>query len=529
MFRSPVTAQTVARLMRGVFEARMGPSFSAEAATSQLATLHTRGILSREPVEGGRGYACHPILRDHFRGVLLGTGVETARRTADLLSGKPSEERPRTVKEIEPVLSAIELLLDAGEFKGADDLYRGRLERGRVFIEIPANAEGLACALNFVRDEKRRQHCEKSLSRRGLCYYLNEVGLFAGNRGQYALALRYLDESNSIYRAMDYTRDLSIGLRNSAGFLVGLGRLAEAEHAAAEAVALAEADRDDRGLRFSRVDRGWVDGMRGQVHRAAGDFAWANALERKASPRKRELYSLRGTRWAELLLRSGHSALAFRRTTVNLSICKRSKWNASVARCHWMLAECALAEGRLDEAASALGAAEPVFHRGQLLFWLARLHVTAGRLALARKDTPAAFHRVAEALALAQPRGMKLVHADALVLRGRARLLEAQLDSAVRVLDDAEDALRIARGCDYAWAVRDALSLEADALAVLARGHGQVDPARATRDRIASERAQAEASALAAKLTLTKEDLVQADRDAEAWLAEWRNQRARKA
>ena len=529
LFRSPVTEETVARLMRGVFEARMAPSFPAEDATSHvLATLHTGGILSLEPVEGGYGYACHPILRDHFRAVLLGRGAETARRAADLLAGKPSEERPRTVKEIEPVFSAIELLLDAGDFKGANDLYRGRLENGRVFMRIPANAEGLACAVNFVWDEERRRQCKKSLSRLHLRFYLNEVGLFAGNCGQYALALGYLDEGNSVGREMNHRHNLTIGLQNSAEFLVSLGRLAEAEQTATEAVALAEADRDDRALLSSLAYRSWVHGMRGQVRRAAGDFARANALQKKDDPGGHELYSVRGTQWAELLLRSGHAALAFHRTTANFSICERNKWNDTAARCHWILAECALAEGRLDGAASALEVAEPVFHLGQLLFWLARLHVTAGRLALARNDAPAGFHRVTEALALAQPRGMKLVHADALVLRGRARLLEARPDSAVRALDDAEDALRIARECDYAWAVRDALFLEADARAGLARDHGQADPARAARDRAASERAQAEASALAAELTLTEEDLAQADREAVTWLVE-RERKSRRA
>jgi tetratricopeptide (TPR) repeat protein len=522
LFRSPVTEETVARLMRGVFETRMAPSFPAEDATSHvLATLHTGGILSLEPVEGAYGYACHPILRDHFRAVLLGTGAETARRTADLLSGKPSEERPRTVKEIEPVLSAIELLLDAGDFKGADDLYRGRLGDGLVFRCIPAIADGLASALNFVRDEKRRRQCEESLSRWRLGFYLNEVGLYAGNCGQYALALGYLGEGISIARAMNDAPNLSIGLGNKVEFLVCLGRLAEAYQTATEALALAEADRDVWELLRTRAHRSWVHGMRGQVRRAAGDFACANAFNKKEDPDGYELYSLAGNQWAEFLLRSGHSAPASRRTTTNLSICKGNEWNDDAAHCHSMLAECALAEGRLDEAASALEVAEPVFHRGQLLFELARLHVTAGRLALARKDTPAAFRRVAEALALAQPRGMKLVHADALILRGRARLLEARPDCAVRALDDAEDALRIARECDYAWAVRDALFLEADAGASLARDHGQVDPARAARERAASERARAEAGALAAKLTLTEEDLAQADREAVTWLAEW--------
>jgi hypothetical protein len=100
--------------------------------------------LTREPIEGGQDSACHPILRGHFRAVLLGTGADTARRSADLLTGQPSEGRPRNVKEIEPVLLAIELLLDAADFKVADALFRERLEYVAVFRWIPAPAEASA-------------------------------------------------------------------------------------------------------------------------------------------------------------------------------------------------------------------------------------------------------------------------------------------------------------------------------------------------------------------------------------------------
>jgi hypothetical protein len=48
-----------------------------------------------------------------------------------------------------------------------------------------------------------------------------------------------------------------------------------------------------------------------------------------------------------------------------------------------------------------LSRAEPVQRRGQFLFDLARLHVTAGELALARQDAPGVLYRAAEALAVA--------------------------------------------------------------------------------------------------------------------------------
>ena len=58
------------------------------------------------------------------------------------------------------MLTAIELLLDGGDFKGADQLYQRWLSDGNIFKWLPAPAEGLRCALGFVRDADRRQACE---------------------------------------------------------------------------------------------------------------------------------------------------------------------------------------------------------------------------------------------------------------------------------------------------------------------------------------------------------------------------------
>ena len=245
LFRAPVADETVLRLARGMF----GEALPDDATLStELRQLQTGGILTREPIEGGHGSACHPILRDHFRAVLLGTGADTGRRAADLLTGhadlltKPSAGRPQSVKEIEPMLLAIELLLDAGDFKAADELYRDRLKNGSLFKWTPAPAEGLSCALGFVRDESRREWCEQQLSRRRLSFYLNNVGLSAMGSGQHELALRYYGEANDISRELQDAHNLSIDLIE-AELLVFLGRLSEAQRAASEALRLATGER----------------------------------------------------------------------------------------------------------------------------------------------------------------------------------------------------------------------------------------------------------------------------------------------
>lgn len=526
LFRSPVTEETLLRLARGLFTDTTQPLPDDAALSYALTVLNARGILSREPIEGGHGYACHPILRDHFRAVLLGTGADTARRAADLLTGQPSNERPQSVKEIEPVLLAIELLLDAGEFKAADELYRGRLKNGWTLVNVPALTEGLACASAFVGDEKRGDSVQATESAETLNFYISWAGLLAGLSGRVELAREYFEKRAQLVRRQPELTHATVGGLYEPEILVFAGLLSDAERHASSEIKGREAKVESLGRLTSEPIRGWARCLRGSLFDALVDFRVADKIDGRRSGAR--LYGGAGVFLSELFLRTLYIRRAVSLTEANLALCESQGWNDDVGKCRWMLAACALAEGRLDDAAAAIELAESIFHRGQLLFWLSRLHLTAGTLALARHDVPGALHRVTEALALAQPRGMKLVHADALVLRGRARLFGAKPDCAVRALDDSTDALRLARECSYAWAERDSLFLEADARTTLASVFDQTDSARATRERTAATKARAEAQALAKKLVLTEEDLAQADREAEAWLAECEKQKAAK-
>ena len=519
LFRTPVADETVMRLARGLFERKNRGLLPDDdnALAAELRRLQTRGILSREPIVGGYGLACHPILRDHFRALLLRTGATLAGRTANLLTDQPSSDRPQSIKEIEPVLLAIELLLDAGEFKAANELYSSRLNNGWVFSTIPAPGEGVACAFGFVKDEARQQLCKEMLPKGRLSFYLNEVGLFAMNSGHFELALRYQDEVNVISQESKNVTNLIISWQNKSELLTMLGRLAEAQLIATQALQLATRERRQKEIDFSHGYRGWPTSLLGQIQRSAEDFALADKLEEKKKKKKRKvpnsrtLYNLGRLQWAELLVRSGQHLLATRRIQADLLIHNHNQWNAYVARCHWILGWCALVGGKLRIAEAKLRQAESIFQRGQLLFDLARLHVTAGELAIARRDADETLYRAEEALTLAAPRGMRLVHADALVLRGWARLLADAPNAAERALDDAEEALRLARECGYVWGERDALFLETEARTAHAEVHLlDGNELAASREREAAGRTRDEAEALAASLVLTDEDLAAA-------------------
>ena len=279
LFRSPVAEEPVVRLARGLFgKRRKAPLRDDATLAGDLRLLHLRGVLTREPIVDGQGYACHPILRDHFRILLLSERSSTARRAADLIKGRDPNEPPKSVQEIELVLVAIELLLGAGEFLAADELFRARLDNGRVFLNIPAIAEGVRCASGFVRDESLRQQCEKNLGERRLRFYLNDVGVFFSIGGRYEVAGTFLTEADAINRKTHDSVNRSLGLLNESELSVSVGRLAEATAIATESLDLALEHRVAHVLVAAYSERALAQTLSGQLGAAVYDFALANAV-----------------------------------------------------------------------------------------------------------------------------------------------------------------------------------------------------------------------------------------------------------
>src|SRR5205807_1321199 len=114
--------------------------------------------------------------------------------------------------------------------------------------DIPAPTEGLACVLNFVRDEARCQECEGKLTRGHLKFYLNWVGLLAMYSGHYELALHYYDAAKAVARNIGNAKSLSAILQNESELLTNLGQLAEAQRTATEAFLFATYWRDSREI-----------------------------------------------------------------------------------------------------------------------------------------------------------------------------------------------------------------------------------------------------------------------------------------
>lgn len=129
LFRAPVGVKTLDPLWEKLVRA-------PEPLDRTLDFLHREHLLTCDPGPAGeRRYACHPILRDHFRR-RLPEGF--ARGSASLLGEAPDAAKALSLETITPVMTAIELLLECGDLKAADDLYLSRLEDGQGFKWLPA-------------------------------------------------------------------------------------------------------------------------------------------------------------------------------------------------------------------------------------------------------------------------------------------------------------------------------------------------------------------------------------------------------
>ena len=337
LFRAPVAEAMIRTLAHGLSAVADTLGGRTDAALRQaLELMAHEHLLIRDPGEDGSSvWSCHPVLRDHFRKTLLGWGKDTAASAAGLLTGEPSRERAINIAQLQPTLTAIELLLDAGDFAGADRLYRERLENGEIFKWMPAPAEGHRCVSSFVRDAERREACEQALGRARLASFNSWAFGCATMVGEFADALPFLRNAISIHRESGNRLGLSVNLRNESDLQLLFGQIAASEVAARDALTVARAAEDKPGRQTtSSICRlATVLTRQGRSSEALAAFDAANAIERATRKDGAELYALRGVQWATLLIHLGQITRAQAITEANLAMCQRNRWESDVARC----------------------------------------------------------------------------------------------------------------------------------------------------------------------------------------------------
>ena len=320
------------------FGSRLGgwtPAMVQAAVRGRLAGLaswHPDGTIS-----------AHPLVRDTFRPLVMaaaGIAADTA------LAGMPAGTVANRADALR-VVEVIEVLLDAGQWQAADDVYQGRCG-GDVWKHLPAARLGQRAATAFVATPGRRAACATQLDANRLGDYLNEVGFFAMYEGDLPTAAEYLSLVIRLDRDSGETANLAVSLRNLADCLGHLGQVAPGQEAAAEALACSETIGEWWPIHASHAHMGRLAALVGNTAEAEQQFLAADQV--CEDHEGNHLYAVYGSWWANFLALTGRQEPTLILTRHNLDTCRNYNWNEHVAQCDQVLGRLALTAGDAEAA-----------------------------------------------------------------------------------------------------------------------------------------------------------------------------------
>jgi hypothetical protein len=415
-----------------------------------LVSLHPNGTLS-----------AHPLVRDTFRPLVMDAAEVAAETALTALPKGKVTSRPDALRVVE----TIELLLDAGQWQSADNMYRDRTDTPSVWMTLPAARLGQRANSAFVATPDRRDACAAQLTPQRHIVHLSDLGFCAMNAGDLLTAREYLLLAVQRFRDVSAAVSLSVCLQNLAECLGHLGQVGPARDAATEALMVAERIGNRAKICHSHAMLGWLAGVTGDPARAEEEFIAADRNEVADDSEGHHLCSLRGCQWADWLAWTGRTGPAQTLIQYNREICGMNGWNDDAALCDRALGRLALAAGDTVVADERLTAAASCFRDGDYLVQLAVTLPDLAEHARLTGDLDGGERHATEAITIAAPRG--LVPAQSSGLAARARICAdraaatADPDHLARGRDAADAALRLATRHHLAWCELDALRAHA--------------------------------------------------------------------
>lgn len=411
-----------------------------EAARTRLA-----GVLAWHP-DGS--LSAHPLVRDAFRPLALSAGTaQLASQTAlaDLPAGLITSR-----EDGQRVVEMIELLLDAGQWEAARELFEGRTGYGYVWMSLPAARLGQRSASAFVATKERRSTCLFRLSPNDLSSFLNWTGTYAMISGDMSVAESFLRQAIEQSRTTEDPLRESLIELNLSACLAFRGDAGLAREAAMKALALATQAESNRYTRDAHGFIAYALDLAGQTVAAEEHFTSAGRIEVSTTPEGEHIYILVGTRWGDMLLRTGRGTVARSLGERNRAICLSNGWNDALARCELLLARCDLADGDVDNAGRRLTHASAIYRDGDYLVDLAATLPDLSEHRRRARDLDGGEQLCVEVISLAGSRQLIPSHARALCARARIRAdrysVTGDLGHYERARDDANHALRLASG-----------------------------------------------------------------------------------
>ena len=406
-----------------------------------------------------RTVSAHPLIRQTFGPLAYGAAEIAVQQSLTDAPTGAVVNRDQALRVVE----AIELLLEADQWDAAHDLYRVNSRDGDVWKNLPAARLGQRAAAAFVAPS-RRDACATRLGADASWNYMNDVGLYATNAGDIGMARDYLNAVIQHGRTVSDSR-LSTWLQNWTDCLLRIGNTRTATQTAQEVHAVVTRRHGLMQLRYSLAYLAWAADLAGNTDTAEAHFLAADRIEH-AVDKDRHLFSVSGVQWGLFLGRTGRIGPAGRLTEANLRICQANLWNEDVARCRLVLARLRLNTDETAAAQELLQAAVATLREGDYLVELADALAVSAECLRRTGELTAAEDSAAEALNIAQPRG--LVPSQAAALAVSARIAADRYTSArdVRHLqlgrDAADEAYRLSTGDNHlAWSELDAMQAHA--------------------------------------------------------------------
>lgn len=471
----------------------------------------------------------HPVIRDYFRAEHKIAG--SRREVADFLKTRPGAERPKNIEEVRDLVEAVQLLCDEGEFEVADDLYRYRLSEGGynfdIFKYLPAVAEGLECNLAFVGDVDRLQKVEKILRKSRVSNYCSGVSLYNYFLGNLIQALEWRHKDLEINRQLQSKSKEAAALNEISIIEMEMGNIRRACKTVSQALRLSHEARDLEDLRAEFAFKAYYEFLLGNSSQACNDFEIALLYEQKRRPDEQQLYRFWGNQQAEFFIRLKAWKQFKAVNTWNIQSCEEHHRNNFLAVCHLLQGWYEICQGQLSQAEKTLAHAERILRPSGMIERICRLDWMWALLAKAKGEFKKGLQRVNDALLICVDKGLRLRHADLLVLRGRLYLLQFQKESRQdkdvleKAGDDGHETLKIAEQTEYVWAKVEALEL----LVAYHQTRSIVPASDSHDEKNKTESYAKEAVSLKAGLFLTEKQIeelkVQARKEFENQIAGW--------
>ncbi len=415
-----------------------------------IGSLLKTGLLSHNTDQDT--HDLHPLIRTHFAQVFRAEDPNTFRAAHSRLFETFRDRAapaPKSLQEMVPLYRAIAHGCLAHRWEDAFFVLRDRIRQGDEHTSLKklgAVSSDLAAFACFFNTNWEAVH-DLPLDYRS--WLENSAGVLHRAEGSLQAAHKLLTNAVETALTMANPRRAAESARNLASTQSAMGRLADAVTTIRQAIEFADASGDQHARIVSRTFYAHLLNRRGQLRESLSRFEEVERMQAEQDPASALRYHAAAS-YAALLVEIGRpqeglvqarEALAFDLSAVQESPLDIALSQRSVARA-------LAAVGDRQEASRLFGESLERLRRSSR-----RDHLAPGLLDRARfllEDDPGQAERdVAAALAIAGPRGFRLVEGDAYLTRARVeisqgRILEAEcsLERARAILTETGFELR---------------------------------------------------------------------------------------